>query len=164
MAQKLIIIRGNSGSGKSTIAQKLRPKLGEKTMFLQQDVLRHDIFKVSDKAGNPVIGLIDNLVHYGHEQGYDVLLEGILTNNKYGEMLKKVVPLFDQTYVYYLDIPFNETIRRHSQRNKQHDFGEQEMRTWWREKDYLGVEGEQIINETWSEDEIVSKIMNDAQG
>ena len=58
MPQKLIIIRGNSGSGKSTIASRIRSELGDKVMFLQQDVLRRDILKVKDKVGNPVVGLM----------------------------------------------------------------------------------------------------------
>lgn len=77
MAQKLIIIRGNSGSGKSIIAQRVRDKLGEKVMLLQQDVLRRDILKVKDKVGNPVVGLIKQLAMYGKKTGHNVVPEGI---------------------------------------------------------------------------------------
>lgn len=35
------------------------------------------------------------------------------------------------------------------------------MSEWWREKDYLGVEGEKILDENLSEDDIVSLILND---
>lgn len=159
MAQKIIIIRGNSGSGKSTIAQRVRDELGEKVMFLQQDVLRRDILKVKDKEGNPVIGLIEQLALYGKKTGYDVLLEGILSENKYGSMLRNLIGEFDESYVYYMDIPFNETLRRHNLRYKNSDFGEAEMREWWKEKDYLNVEGEKILGETLSEDELVASVL-----
>lgn len=161
MAQKIIIIRGNSGSGKSTIAQRIRNELSGKVMFLQQDVLRRDILKVNDKEGNPVIGLIEQLALYGKKTGYDVLLEGILSENKYGSMLRSLISEFDEFYVYYMDIPFNETLRRHSLRYRNSDFGEAEMREWWREKDYLGVEGEKILGETLSEDELAALMLDD---
>ena len=160
MPQKLIIIRGNSGSGKSTIADRIRSELGEKVMFLQQDVLRRDILKVKDKEGNPVIGLIKQLAIYGKNNGYDVLLEGILSENKYGEMLRALLSEFDETYAYYLDIPFDETLRRHGLRHKNNDFGEVEMREWWREKDYLHIESEKIFDESLSEDDLVSLILS----
>lgn len=161
MPQKLIIIRGNSGSGKSTIASSIRCELGDKVMFLQQDVLRRDILKVNDKVGNPVVGLIKRLAVYGKETGYDVVLEGILSKNKYGDMLCSLTEEFDAVYVYYLDIPFEETLRRHNMRHKNSDFGEDEMREWWKEKDYLGVENERILGENLSEDELVEVILSD---
>ena len=161
MPQKLIIIRGNSGSGKSTIASRIRSELGDKVMFLQQDVLRRDILKVKDKVGNPVVGLIKKLAIYGKETGYDLVLEGILSENKYGDMLRSLTKEFDSAYVYYLDIPFEETLRRHNTRHKNSDFGEHEMREWWKEKDYLGVENERILSENLSEDELVELILSD---
>lgn len=161
MPQKIIIIRGNSGSGKSTIAGRVRERLGAKTMFLQQDVLRRDILKVEDKAGNPVIGLIEQMAMYGKANGYNVLLEGILSKNKYGAMLTKLLGEFDESYVYYLDITFEETLRRHSLRPQNSDFGEAEMREWWKEKDYLLTKNEKIITDDMSEDEIVDMICGD---
>lgn len=161
MTQKLIIIRGNSGSGKSTVARRIRNELGENVMFLQQDVLRRDILKVKDKAGNPVIELIKLMALHGRKEGYDILLEGILSESKYGQMLRSLIDTFDEAYVYYMDISFNETLRRHSLRYKNGDFGEAEMREWWREKDYLDVDSERILGEDLSEDELVELILSD---
>lgn len=36
-----------------------------------------------------------------------------------------------------------------------------EMREWWKEKDYLGVEGKKIFDETLSEDELVMSVLDD---
>lgn len=57
-----------------------------------------------------------------------------------------------------MDISFNETLRRHNLRYKNNDFGEVEMREWWKEKDYLGVEGEKTLAEALSEDELARVI------
>lgn len=161
MTQKLIIIRGNAGSGKSTIASKVRSYLGDKVLFLQQDVLRRDILKWEDKEGDPVLRLIEHLVLFGKAHHYDIVLEGILSNDKYGALLRKLAAEFSEAYIYYLDIPFEETLRRHSLRSKRDDFGEHEMKEWWKEKDYLGIKGERLLDETHTEDELVAAILHD---
>ena len=48
-------------------------------------------------------------------------------------------------YAYYFDIPFEETVRRHNTRDKKQEFGEEDMRRWWREKDFSSVFNEKII-------------------
>ena len=42
---RLIIIRGNSGSGKSTIARLAQEKLGEGTMLISQDEVGKSCYK-----------------------------------------------------------------------------------------------------------------------
>ena len=163
MTQKLLILRGNSGSGKTTIAQQIRDQWGGKVMFLQQDVLRRDILKVEDKAGNPVIGLVEQLALYGKSQGYDVLIEGIFAEAKYGEMLRKLIAEFDESHVYYLEVPFEETLRRHDGRAVRSEFGEKEMREWWLEKDYLNVPQEQVLTHDVSARELAEFIFNQMQ-
>src|SRR5699024_11487004 len=64
-------------------------------------------------------------------------------------------------YAYYFDIPFGETLNRHKKRAKVSDFGEKEMRRWWREKDCLKLIPETIIDEKMSKEKIVQTIKND---
>jgi adenylate kinase family enzyme len=154
--KKLIIIRGNSGSGKSTLAKKLRAKMGDGTMLISQDTVRREILKVKDVPGNPSTQLIYDLGMYGKKIGYNIIIEGILSSERGGEMLRKLIKDFEgESYVYYFDIPFDETLRRHNSKPNHDEFGEKEMREWWKEKDYLGIEGEQIIAEDMDENEIV---------
>lgn len=40
---KLIILRGNSGSGKTTVAKALQKKLGRNTMLISQDEVRRNM-------------------------------------------------------------------------------------------------------------------------
>ena len=158
----LIIVRGNSGSGKSTIAQKLQKRLGEGTMLISQDDVRMKILNVKNKKDNPAIELIYKLAMYGDEINTNVILEGILSNKKYSIMLHRLLNDFSgRSYVYYLDIPFEETLKRHASRSKKNDFGEEDMRSWWKEKDYLGVENERILSKNLSEDELVELILSD---
>ena len=86
----LIIIRGNSGSGKSTVAKQLQHAMGYQTMLVPQDMVRRDMLRTRDTPDNPSIELIRRLVHYGWECGYDVIVEGILLNDKGGDMLRQL--------------------------------------------------------------------------
>ena len=158
MTQKLIIIRGNSGSGKSTIAKRLQVEMGQGTMLIPQDIIRREILSTPDIPNNDAVELIYELAMHGQRKGYDVIVEGILSKNKYGEMLSKLIDSFNgDARVFYLDISFEETLRRHATKPalKAQEFGEKEMREWWKDKDYLEVEGEAILPESLSEDDLV---------
>ena len=158
---KLIIIRGNSGSGKTTVATRVR-KAMVRTILIQQDVVRIGILNVDNKKNNPAINLIYEMATYGKKIDYDVILEGILANNKYAEMLSKLIADFrGEVYAYYLDVSFEETLRRHSLKPNAHEYGEDEMRLWWKEKDYLGIEEESILGAELSEDQVVDTILSD---
>ena len=42
---KLIMLRGNSGSGKTTVAKELQELFGRGTMVLSQDMIRREVLK-----------------------------------------------------------------------------------------------------------------------
>lgn len=82
---------------------------------------------------------------------------------RYGKMLREVSSLFDETHVYYFDISFEETLRRHTTKPNSHEFGEELMRELYAEKDILGLAGEKLFTDKQSEDEIFRSIMRDLQ-
>ncbi len=130
-------------------------------MLIPQDTIRREILRVKDELQNPAIKLIGEIARYGSSVQYDVIIEGILSKEKYGDMLKSLSPLFDKTYVFYFDISFEETLRRHqTKRDKRHEFGEKEMKGWWLENDVLGLVDETLIGESLSEDDAVQLILN----
>jgi predicted kinase len=160
MQTKLIIIRGNSGSGKSTVARLVREKLGDNTMLVPQDVVRREMLYVKDRVGNPAINLISKIALYGKEVGYNVVLEGILSEKLYGTMLNNLITEYnDNAYVFYMDISFNETLRRHDTKPNKHEFGEGKMKEWWLEKDYINLPNEYIIPEKYDVDATVEYIL-----
>lgn len=158
---RLIILRGNSGSGKSTIAKRLQKELGDTTMLIPQDVVRREMLQTKDTPGNPSIQLIRELARYGHRIGYDVIIEGILARKRYETIFQELMNTFEYTHTYYFDIPFDETLRRHKLKPNSHEFGETEMRRWWLDDDQLGTKDEKIITDTLSEDEVVHSILVD---
>ncbi|HET6746753.1 MAG TPA: AAA family ATPase [Candidatus Saccharimonadales bacterium] len=160
--QRLVIIRGNSGSGKSTVAKRLQKEMGYQTMLIPQDIVRREMLRVRDKPGNPSIRLVYDLAMYGNKIGFDVIVEGIFVSQRYGETLKKLIGDFDgMSHVYYFDISIDETSKRHNSKPNAHEFGEKELREWWVEKDYLGVPGEKSIAASMTEDDIMTMFIDD---
>lgn len=165
MNKKLIILRGNSGSGKTTVAKRIQYEMGYGTMLVSQDAIRRDMVRVKDTDRNPSIELIYKICMYGNKVGYDVILEGILSKKRYGTMLEKLLRNFKgPKYVYYFDLPFDETLKRHTTKSNAHEFGEKEMREWWKDKDYLGVKNEVYITKEMSENQIVELVLRDVHG
>lgn len=90
--QKLIVIRGNSGSGKSAVAERLREEIDGKVAIVGLDTLRRTILKEPDQLENTdIIGLIEQTATYCLNKGYTVIIEGILSKPKYKEVLIKLV-------------------------------------------------------------------------
>ena len=146
------------------MAKKLQQKLGDKTMLVSQDVVRREILHSRDTGSNDSIQLIYDIAMYGSNHGYDGIVEGILSKKKYGTMLEKLIDEFNgDTFIYYFDVTFEETLRRHSLKSERDEFGEAEMRDWWKDADYMNMPDEKFITDAMSEDEIVKMIYSDLQ-
>lgn len=137
MEKIFILIRGNSGTGKTVLSKKLQKYFGYDNCFLiQQDVIRRDLLHANDHSGTPAISLIKELVEYGYKHYIIIILEGILRKDVYGEMLEDLINLFNnKSFLYYLDLPFYLTVKQNN--TKKHPFSMENLKKWWRNKDYL---------------------------
>ena len=152
-------IVGPSGSGKTTVARALQKKFGYNTMVISQDEIRRNILWVKDGVDTKALPLMIELMKYGYEYCDVVILEGIMYDEWYSPLFKTANELYGMDiYAYYFDIPFEETVRRHNTRDKKQEFGEEDMRRWWREKDFSSVFNEKIITSDIDADSIVEMI------
>ena len=62
---KLIILRGNSGSGKTTVARELQKKIGSNTLLISQDVIRREMLMVKDGPDTRALPMLKDLLIYG---------------------------------------------------------------------------------------------------
>ena len=159
---KLIILRGNSGSGKTSVAKELQKQIGRNTLVLSQDNVRREMLWAKDGYDTPALPLLIHLLHYGHKNNEIVILEGILNAKWYRTLFEEATVLFGtDIYAYYYDLPFEETLKRHETREKRSEFGKREMKKWWNEKDYIGFIPEKIISENLSLKAVVNMILSD---
>jgi hypothetical protein len=158
---QLIVIRGNSASGKSAAAAEIRRRYGRGLAVVGQDNLRRIVLREHDVPGGANIGLIDLTARYALGHGFHVVVEGILGTHHYGEMLTSLIS-DHRGVAYFLDVPFEETLRRHATKPEAAKYGEAEMRQWWRGLDLLPGGVEQVIAAGSSLDSTVSRIMADA--
>ncbi|WP_246430182.1 AAA family ATPase [Streptomyces rectiverticillatus] len=135
---RLIVLRGNSGSGKTTTAQALRTHHGRGLAIVGQDYLRRGVLGERGPA-DATLGLVDIVTRHCLDEGYHVVLEGIFSSNRWGRVLCELAAGHQGTTAFfYFDIPFEETLRRHAARPEADSFGAEEMRDWYRPGDLLG--------------------------
>lgn len=85
---RLIVLRGNSGSGKSSIAAELRARHGRGIALVGQDNLRGEVLKERDTADGANIELIDGVARYVLDHGFHVIIDGSFYEAHYGAMLR----------------------------------------------------------------------------
>jgi len=149
---KLVVIRGNSGSGKSSVAKEVRARYGRGCALVEQDYLRRIILRERDSHHDPdgrnAPDLIANTTLFALERGYHVVLEGFLWTVRYRDMLTHLLKSTGESHVFYLDVSLDETIRRHAMRPQASEFTPDQMRTWYGAQDTLGTDGEHVIPES----------------
>ncbi len=134
-------------------------------MLISQDVIRRDMLKVGDGRKTLAIPLMKELLIFGNRHSDIVILEGIMHADWYKSLFELAVQLYGtKIHAYYFDIPFEETLKRHQTKPNCHSFGEEEMRTWWCEKDFSNVLNEVTITEEKEIESIVSDIYDSIYG
>jgi predicted kinase len=157
---RLIVLRGNSGSGKSSVAKALRDAYGRGIAVVGQDNLRRTILRDRDRPGMANIGLIDLVARYSLEHGFHVVVEGILDSGRYGQMLAALRAAHQgPSHFYYLDVSLEETIRRHATRAQATEFTPDDMRDWYRRLDLMPAMSERVVGEDSSLAQTVDRIL-----
>ncbi|MFI1415618.1 kinase [Streptomyces sp. NPDC020707] len=155
---RLVVVRGNSASGKSSVAAGLRERFGRGLALVGQDNLRRIVLRERDRPG---AANIDLTARYVLDAGYHVVLEGILYADHYGDMLAQLrTDHRGPTHGYYLDVPFGETLTRHASKPIADDIDERQLRDWYRERDLLPGGIETVIGADSALHETVDRIMN----
>jgi chloramphenicol 3-O-phosphotransferase len=159
---RLVVLRGNSGSGKSSTARELRTRLGRGVAWVEQDYLRRIVLREHDVQHGVNIGLIDQTVRYALDDGYDVILDGILNTRHYGDMLRGLsVDHPGTTGHYYFDITLEETLRRHTTRPLAKEVSPDQLLGWYHHRDLLPFVKECIIDHTVSLEQTVERVMRE---
>ncbi|MEU9265991.1 AAA family ATPase [Streptomyces sp. NPDC048251] len=159
---RLVVLRGNSASGKSAVAAGLRERFGRGLALVGQDNLRRVVLREHDRPGAANIGLIEAVARYALDAGYHVVLEGILDADRYGPMLERLRREHrGPTHGYYLHVPLAETLVRHATKPIAHEVGEADLCAWYRELDLLPGDVETVIGADSTLPQTVDRILLD---
>ncbi|GAA1630720.1 zeta toxin family protein [Actinoplanes couchii] len=160
----LAVIRGNSGSGKTTTAREVRRRYGRRgCALIEQDHLRRVILREHGGGGADRVApeFIATMAQTALDGGYHVIVEGILHTGQYGAPLRKLIAGHPgPSTCFYLDVTFEETVRRHLRREEPIPVDPQTMRGWYTPQDLLGVPGEVVIAETTTFEDTVTAILH----
>ncbi|GGK00585.1 hypothetical protein GCM10011583_35040 [Streptomyces camponoticapitis] len=157
---QLVVLRGNSATGKSSVAAGVRRRYGRGIAVVGQDILRRNVLRERDIPGGANVGLIDLTVRYALEHGFHTVLEGILYVAHYGDMLAGLVADYPRrSHCFYLDVPFQQTLERHATKPIAREVGEAQLREWYRPLDLLPGGIETTISARSSLDETVDQVM-----
>jgi hypothetical protein len=141
-----MVIRGNSASGKSTVAAAIREEYGRGLAIVSQDNLRRIVLREHDRPQAANIELIGLTCRYALGHSFHTVLEGILYSAHYSEMLAGLRDEHgDRSSWWFLDVPFEETFARHASKPQAAEHGRAELEQWWHGRDLLPGEFEQII-------------------
>ncbi|MFJ8562810.1 kinase [Streptomyces microflavus] len=163
---RLIVVRGNSASGKSSVAAGLRESFGRSLAIVGQDNLRRMVLRERDLPGGANIGLIDLTARYALDNGFHVVVEGILYADRYGAMLQHLVRAHrGVSRCYYLDVPYAETVLRHATKLDAEYLQQvtpDHLSDWYRAKDLLPGALETVIGADSSLEDTVAQILHES--
>ncbi|UGT43693.1 zeta toxin family protein [Nocardia yamanashiensis] len=161
----LVVIRGNSGSGKSTTAMAVQQRFGRaECLVVQQDTVRRLMLREGDVSGGVNVELIEHIARFGLERGLVVIVEGILDAGRYGGMLERLGGVAGCALHYCFDLSFEETVVRHATRPQAQMFSVGQMAEWYRGWQPLPFVEEVRLDVGWELGAIVERIEGDVRG
>ncbi|MFI7351327.1 M15 family metallopeptidase [Streptomyces sp. NPDC049936] len=162
---RLVVIRGNSASGKSSVAQGLRDHYGRGVAIVGQDVIRRNVLREHDTTYGANIALLGRIARHALDAGFHVVLEGILYADRYSHMITSLVR--DHRGVsacYYLDVPLEATLARHASKADaayREQVTDAHLTSWYRERDLLPGALETVIPADSTLRDTVTRIVRD---
>ncbi|WP_406141674.1 M15 family metallopeptidase [Streptomyces sp. NBC_01089] len=162
---RLVVIRGNSASGKSSVAQGLRDHHGRGVAIVGQDVIRRNVLREHDTARGANIALLGRIAREALNAGFHVVLEGILYADRYGHMITSLVR--DHRGVsrcYYLDVPLEATLARHASKTDAAYLAQvtdNHLASWYRELDLLPGGLETVLPADSTLQDTIARIVRD---
>jgi energy-coupling factor transporter ATP-binding protein EcfA2 len=155
----LVLLRGNSGSGKSTVARMLQAIFDRATcLVVSQDQVRRDMLRELDVMGGANVELIESIALWGLQRDLVVIVEGIFDVRRYEAMLERLADRALRSLFFAWDLDFEETTRRHSERPQRDHFTVEEMADWYHGWQPLGFVNETRFDASVSADEAVAVI------
>ncbi|MEU3902057.1 kinase [Streptomyces sp. NPDC045251] len=136
---RLVVPRGASASGKSSVAAGVRDRFGRGLALVGQDNLRRTVLRERGRPGAANIDLIELTARYALDAAHHAVVEVIPYADHYGDVSAHLrADHRGPTHGYYLDGPLDETVARHATKPIAGEVDEARLREWYRPRDRTG--------------------------
>lgn len=144
------------------MARSIRNARPRGVAIVGHDVLRREILHVRDRPGALSVPYIDMSARLALDHGLDVVIEGILHAEIYGEMLARLcADHLGITRAYYYELELGETLRRHRTKALAVEVSEEQVASWYLLRDYIDGLDESIFDASVSEHEALERVLAD---
>lgn len=158
----LVVIRGNSASGKSTAAASLQRRFGRgMCAVVSQDLVRRQMMREFDEPDQLNIELIAYIAQFCLSRGVIAVVEGILHADRYGAMLQRLAADAPRSLFYAYDLSLAETLSRHAGRPKASSIPAEQLRQWYHGWQPLAGMAETRFDASWTVDAVTERIRSD---
>lgn len=159
---KLIIIRGPSGVGKSTVAKALMERTTRPTVLVDLDYYRFGYVNPPDDKHQLEYVLSGNDVISSLKLDFDVIFDGNFTTASRLHFLKRLFKVHpEENFLFYLDASLEETLKRYQTKTNSR-IDTDKMKEVYKFASPVGHEKEVIIPEHSSLQETVDLIRRTA--
>lgn len=130
--------------------------------IIGHDVLRREVLHVRDHPGALSVPYIDLSARFALANGLDVVIEGILHSDSYGEMLTQLrTDHVGITRCYYYNLALDETFRRHRTKALAANVSESDVASWYRRDDRVADLDESVFDIDVSATGALDRVLTD---
>jgi predicted kinase len=172
---RLVVLRGNSGAGKSTVARLVRAQLRpgpvdptrdyyrNDVALIEQDYIRRTMLGEHDRPSALNISVIDLAARAALDAGFDVVIEGMLFADRYADMLRALTRDHrGRTRHWYFAATPEVTLNRHRYRPLGATVPAASLQEWYRADDLLPDVEQQLVPSDWSAQHAADRITSSA--
>jgi hypothetical protein len=154
----IIIIRGPSGVGKSTVAKALMEKTSRPTVLVDLDHYRFSFVNPPPKDHDLEYEMSASDVSIGLELGFNVIFDGNFSAGADDPFLEKLFAKHPEgNYIFYLNASLRETLERHKTKADPR-IGTDKMKEVYKYASPTGHKQEVVIPEESTLGQTVAKI------
>lgn len=156
---KLIIIRGPSGVGKTTVARALMKRTRRPGVLVDLDHYRFSFVNPPRRDHGLEYEMSASDVNIGLQLGFDVIFDGNFTAEDPDPFLDRLFSTHpEENYLFYLEATLRETLKRHATRVAPR-ISTRKMREVYKYASPTGLAGEVVIPQSSSLEQTVEQII-----
>ena len=132
---------------------------------IEQDYLRRVLLREHDTTSIDVAApaVIAATARAALAHGYHVIVEGMMLASRYATTLRELIAgHHGPSHVFYLDVSLQETLSRHRGKDGLDGVTDEHVRSWYTERDLLGVPAETVIDESSTFEHTVTTILHES--